>query len=219
MAILGYIIAGVCALIVGLVGTFVTVKIFEAKTGIKLFRVKRGATPETAKKEYDKRKGDLDEIEVTVPADGTEYYRESQLEKRIMNYRKQADRLWGKKALIDRYRSAYFYALAAYACYKAKNLSGAGLYYHFAGHGFWRLGEYNLAGMCYKWSGDLYVADSKYLNARRAYRRAMQVFSDSGFYDIREKIKPLEKKVNDEIDAPEMGWWDEPGAFRKGITY
>jgi hypothetical protein len=117
---------------------------------------KEAETPATFKREYEIMKKFIDDIDVTFSAQGTDYSTGSPLDEKIRDHIKKADQLWSSEKHSDRYRSAYSYALAAYANVRIQRRSDAGRLYHFAGHGFRELGEYELAGICYKWSGDLW---------------------------------------------------------------
>ena len=217
--LLGYLITGGVALIVGILSVLVLVWLFKKRRGEKLFGVRRSATPETAKDEYYLIKKEIDDTEILINADGSNHKRKPKLEDRIKSHKKQGDYLWGSNRLIDRYRSAYFYALAAYSCYKEGKYGDAGLYYHFAAHGFWRLGEYNKSTMCYKWSGDSYVEASMYPNARRAYLRAIQVSHDAGYHDIEKDLVKLEQGISEFVKVSKSGLWNEKGEFRDFIPH
>lgn len=187
-------------------------------------------------------------IKRSYPSGDARHYEEDpceRIDKIIKRYNRKADRLWSSIKCSDRYRSAYFYALAAYTnvkleeelskkeglrdyCSPTKRFGEAGRFYHFAGHTFRALEEYELAGKCYKWSGDLFKKAAAYqnfgflINARRAYRRAKKVFFYVGDDDIADKIDNLEREVMTKIkDNPEIAnehfeWLGfSPGAFRK----
>lgn len=196
---------------------------FYLKTGIRPFDAekeqKETETPATFVREYEVMKKFIDDVDIAFSAEGTDYSTSSPLDGKIGDHVKKADQLWSSEKRPDRYRSTYSYALAAYANVRIRRWSNAGRLYHFAGHGFRELGEYELAGICYKWSGDLYRKDSKYLHARRAYRRAQEVFSHVGDEDIARKIQDLEEEVSEAIAEVPLGWWDQPGILRKRNSY
>ncbi len=194
-------------------------KEFYLKTGIRPFdterELKRAETPATFAREYEQMKRFIDDVDVTFSAEGTDYSTSSPLDEKIRDHVEKADQLWSSGKRSDRYRSAYSYALAAYANVRIRRWSDAGRLYHFAAHEFRELGEYELAGICYKWAGDLYQKNSKYIHARRAYRRARKAFSRVGDEDIIKKIQDLEDKVSRFIAEAPLEWWDQPGILRK----
>lgn len=201
-------------------------KEFSLRTGEQPFdeesEREKGVTPATFEEEYDRKKRLIDEIGVPVSAEDANYSNSQALSKLVDRHKEIADSLWSSGEVSNGYRSAYSYTLAAYACKRAEKCSDAGRFYHFAGHRFRELGEYELAGMCYKWAGDLYKRDSsKEPNALRAYRRAGRAFSHVGDQYIVDEIRKLETEIAEKIrpTVGELGWWNEPGAFRKQSPY
>jgi len=160
-------------------------------------------TPKTFRDNYDENIKKIEEKYSNKgrPVDETEeVFQEdiSKFIKLISKHKSKADRCWSKKSRSKNYTCAYEYATAGYLCDLIRNCKLAGALYHFAGHQFRHIEEYELSGKFYTWSAEAFKETGKelYNNAIRSYRRAQKAFEYVGDDEIAQKIKILEENID-----------------------
>ena len=134
-----------------------------------------------------------------MPLDDTA--KTTKLERTGDEYKEWADVYWLKSDLPTMYRCGWYYALAAYA-YEHAGPSGyeqAGWCYHFAGHRFRYLEEYEPAAKLYTKSAECFEkskSGDSYMRARRAYRRSKMMWREVGeieeYNEVEQKERYLE---------------------------
>jgi len=164
---------------------------------------RKSKTPKTFRDDYDEQISEIDKKlgKIGTPVDDDDPIHEdfkSEFEKLISKNRAKADRCWSKKSRSKSYTCAYKYGIVGYVYDKTQNLQQAGFLYHFAGHQFRHIEEYELSGKFYTWSAEVFKEAGKehYKRAKRSYRRAQKAFESVGDNDIGQKIKFLEDSVD-----------------------
>lgn len=169
----------------------------------KMYSISEKVTPETFRQEYDNKKKQIDDLIKSfttslVPLDDTA--KATKLESTGDEYKEWADIYWSKSDLPTMYRCGWYYALAAYAYENAgpRGYEPAGWCYHFAGHRFRYLEEYEQAAKLYKSSAECFEkikSRDSYMRARRAYRRSEMMWKEVGEIEEANKVEESEKRL------------------------
>lgn len=196
----------------------------KPKRGISFRKPK---TPKTFRDNYDDEIDKIDKkySERGTPVDKTEVVFQEDISKfikLISRNKSKADRCWSKKSRSKSYICAYKYATAGYLCDLVRNCKLAGALYHFAGHQFRHIEEYELSGKFYTWSAEAFKETGKelYNNAVRSYRRAQKAFEYVGDEEIAQKIKILEEHIDsDQANLEQEGlelisWFKNRGKLK-----